>query len=332
MKARKNILCESPVSRLEATEDCASLSGSSLGARRVSPQWPSLSEMGFTVVRTLGAGSMGVVLLVERDGRLYAVKIIRRRIGKSDSAGIERFIKKIELLSKIKHPNVVRVLEYGVSGGDDDAGVPFLVMEFVPGAPLNHIVTEEKSIDWKLSILAQVARGLDTVHAHGLVHRDIKPGNILVMDDGEAKLGDFGVAGIIDAESGGVLGAFGSPAYMAPEAFDPNRPKDGSSDIFSLGVVAYELLTGVKPFFASDIKEMKRAIQNTDPIDPINLEPAIPEDTRILLAEMLEKSPERRIGSAAEIAERLSGKAKAKPNAAERTVWRGVEGKQKHEK
>jgi serine/threonine-protein kinase len=271
---------------------------------------------------------MGVVLLVEREGQLHAMKIIRRGAGGAGGKDVARFIEKVEILSSINHSNVVGVLEYGISGSgggvEGEDGVPYLVMEFVPGSPLNHIAVEERDMGWKLSILAQVAYGLDALHSYGLVHRDIKPGNILVMGDGTAKLGDFGVTGVVDAELGVVMGAFGSPAYMAPEAFDPTRPKDKSADIFSLGVVAYELLTGVKPFFGANIREMRGAIQGADPIEPKALEPDIGEELQATIAGMLEKEPDRRIHSAAEVARCFSGEDKNGRDR-KRSVWRGEE-------
>lgn len=314
----------SPMGRVEATEDFEAPFGAALDT---SMPWPSIPDTGFSIVRTLGAGNMGVVLLVERNKKHYAMKIVRRDIGRvSENRSNETFLRKAEILATIDHPNVIGVVEYGISGGDD--GVPYMVMEFVPGHPLNQLPgKEKKDIGWKLSVLRQVAMALDALHAKGLVHRDVKPGNILVVEDGTAKLGDFGIAGVMDAENGSVLGAFGSPAYMAPEAFDPDKPKDARSDIFSLGVVAYELFTGVKPFAGTTVAAVKRSIQRTNPIVPWELEPSLPAHIADLLAGMLEKSPERRIDSAAEVARRLSAEPRASRKRAgggSRRVWRGM--------
>ena len=312
--------------RLEATEDFAS-SGIGDGIGTQLSAWRASKISGFSVTRTLGAGNMGVVLLVEKDGRQYAMKLIRtvETMARDPETRLERFMRKAELLSTIRHPNVVEILEYGVSGSAEE-GVPFLVMEFVQGHPLNQYPgAMEKTLDWKFSILRQIASALATVHSHRIVHRDVKPGNILVSDEGLAKLDDFGTAGIMDSDPDSMLGVFGSPAYMAPEAFDRGRAQDKRSDIFSLGVVAYELITGVKPFHGSNIEEMEHSVKMNAPIDPTLLESSLHPGVRNALAKMLAKSPSDRFQSMEEVERALSSPYPEPPLPVGKKIWRGRE-------
>ncbi len=311
-----------PVS-LEATEGFSP----SIAEGDITPSGnaPSASKIsGFSVVRALGAGSMGVVLLVEKDKRRFAMKLARKiDSGRNDSSDeIQRFIREAQILSSIHHPNVVEIVEYGISPPTND-GVPFLVMEFVSGYPLNTFPDlEKKTQDWKISIVRQVASALEAVHSHGIVHRDVKPGNILVSNDGTAKLDDFGVAEIAESNSRTMLDALGSPAYMAPEAFDHGKTKDHRSDIFSLGIVAYELITGIKPFHGTNLDEIKSAIKNNDPIAPVLLEPSLPLGVQNTLAGMLAKAPSDRFQSMSDVLKALSPPYNAPSTAKAKQVWR----------
>lgn len=314
--------------RLEATEDFTS-SGTRGHTVLHGADWNASSISGFSVIRTLGAGNMGVVLLVEKNGERYAMKLVRRVVKTKNNpeTSLQKFMRKAKILSTIHHPNVVEIIEYGVSSPTEE-GVPFLVMEFVQGHPLNQLPgAEEQSLDWKLSVVRQIASALEAVHSLGIVHRDVKPGNILVSNDGTAKLDDFGVAGIVDLDPDATLDVLGSPAYMAPEAFDSGKVKDNRSDIFSLGVVAYELITGVKPFHGANFEEMKRAVKRSAPIDPGLLEPSLPPGTQNALAGMLAKSPSDRFQFIGDVIQALSPPyPEPPPSAGKKRIWRGEGG------
>jgi CheY-like chemotaxis protein len=264
----------------------------------------TLSDTGYSVVRTLGSGNMGVVLLVEKDKTYYAMKILRRETKDPLSdLKIKRFIREAEILSKIDHPNIVKVIEFGMSGKE---GVPFFVMEFISSLPLNHYIAQNSlSIEEKISIIRDSALALNVVHNEGVLHRDIKPGNILITDDHQVKLTDFGIARVNDSSITIPTEILGSPAYMSPEAFDSSVIKDHRSDIFSLGTIAYELLTGQKPFNGDTIGEVMNEIRFNKPIEPMKLVPDLPPYLQDILAKMLAKKPEDRFSGVDKVIDAL---------------------------
>ena len=265
----------------------------------------TLSDTGYSVVRTLGSGNMGIVLLVEKDKTYYAMKILRRENHDSLSdVKIKRFIREAEILTTIDHPNIVKVLEYGMSGQN---GVPYFVMEFIPSQPLSHyIALNNLTVAEKISIIKKAAAALAAVHQIGILHRDIKPGNILITEDNQVKLTDFGIARVTDSSITMHKEVLGSPAYMSPEAFDSSRIKDQRSDIFSLGIIFYELLTGIKPFTGDTIGEIMNEITTLRPIEPMKLVPDISPHLQDILAKMLAKAPEDRFSSAEKIIDALN--------------------------
>lgn len=256
---------------------------------------------GYHIVRTLGSGAMGVVFLVEKGSERYALKILRKSADDAaEEARISRFLREAEILSRIEHPNVVRIYRSGFPS--DGTGVPFILMEYVEGRPLTDIIKKETPpLELKLDLIRQTADALSAVHCAGVVHRDIKPGNVLVTSGCIAKLTDFGIARITDSSLTMSHEMLGSPAYMPPEAFNSKQNLDCRSDIFSLGVLSYELLTGVKPFHGETVAEIMSAIQKVRPLDPVKLVPDLPLPVRAILARMLRKNPEQRYQSMADI-------------------------------
>lgn len=254
------------------------------------------AKNGYSVVRTLGAGNMGIVLLVQKDSKYYAMKILR--CGDNDEnhkIRVQRFIREAEILSKIKHPNVIRIFEYGVS---EEEEIPYIIMEFVAGEPLNRYMESHKlTHDDSIKIITQLAEALAMVHQFGILHRDIKPGNILLTENLDVKLTDFGIAKIENSDLTMTREVLGSPAYMSPESFDSSIVKDCRSDIFSLGVIAYELLTGIKPFYGETIGELMNAIQYELPIEPLKINDSFPPYMQDILAKMLAKDPDERFSS-----------------------------------
>ncbi len=264
----------------------------------------SSPDKAYEVVRTLGAGNMGVVLLVKKNNHYYAMKILRRENSSHEhKIKVQRFIREAEILSRINHPNVIKIFEYGVS---EDEQIPYIVMEFIPGRPLNQIMRSANfSNEQSIYIIRQLAEALGTVHKFGILHRDIKPGNILIADDLKIKLTDFGIAKIEDSELTITREILGSPAYMSPESFENSVHCDCRSDIFSMGVIAYELLTGVKPFHGDTIGEMMNSIKHHRPIEPLKINNTFPPYLQDVLAKMLAKKPEERFSSANEIIKAL---------------------------
>jgi serine/threonine-protein kinase len=255
----------------------------------------------YKVVRTLGAGTMGVVLLVEKNNQKFALKILRKEGDEvAHAAKVKRFLREAEILSQIDHPNVVKIYDSGFPHGND---VPYILMEYVEGHSLIDYIKDNDllPLKQKLYIIAQIASALAIVHKFGVLHRDVKPSNILITDANVAKLSDFGIARISDSSLTMTHEVLGSPAYMPPESFNSKRVVDNRSDIFSLGILAYELLTGVKPFQGETVGEMMSAIQHLRPIEPRKIKPDLPQVVQDLLANMLHKAPEERYQSATKI-------------------------------
>jgi len=259
----------------------------------------------YKVVRTLGAGTMGVVLLVEKDQRLFALKILRKEGDPETHASrVKRFLREAEILSQIDHPNVVKIYDSGFPKNSD---VPFILMEYIDGKPLtDYIKKQGLTMEQKLYIIAQIASALAIVHKFGVLHRDVKPSNVLVASGYTSKLSDFGIARISDSSLTMTHEVLGSPAYMPPESFNSKKPLDNRSDIFSLGILSYELITGAKPFHGETVGEMMSAIQYARPAEPRKLVHDISQSIQDILANMLQKNPEDRYQSATKIVQAIN--------------------------
>ena len=267
----------------------------------------------YQIVRSLGSGTMGMVMLAEKDGKEYAVKIMRSDIGGINGyEQIERFKREAEVLAQLQHPNIVKVYEYGIYEKED---VPYIVMEYISGTPLDYKMKQGKlSIDDKISIIKGVASALGTVHKAEILHRDIKPANILLTETMEPKLTDFGIARVSDSELTMTAQALGTPAYMSPEAFDVNSEVDIRSDIFSLGVVCYELFTGQKPFDGVSLADVMHSIREVDPVEPMKINPEIPLFMQDVMAKMLDKDPRERFKNPDKLLEAMELKGKVLTN------------------
>jgi len=251
----------------------------------------------FEISGVLGEGAMGVVYLA-RDPQIerqVAVKTIRAEggIGLSRPEAEARFLKEARLAGRLQHPHIVTIYEVG-----KDGDVFFIAMEYVEGEPLTRYLGGRGafSLPERVEIVRQVAQALDHAHARGVIHRDIKPGNILLSRDGRVKVADFGIgklltAGASDMTRTGQL--VGSPAYMSPEQIRGEKV-DGRSDLFSLGVVFYELLTGARPFPGDSITTLVYQILHMEPRDPLELRSDLPPAAREVFARILAKTPAKR--------------------------------------
>jgi CheY-like chemotaxis protein len=285
------------------------------GAQGSAPGMINMPLPDYKIIRTLGSGTMGVVLLVERERRHFALKILRKNQGdKTAETRSKRFLREAKILSQIEHPNVVRVYDSGFP----ENSVPFILMEYVPGTSLVELIKDNKlSVSQKLYIISQIASALSAVHKFGILHRDIKPGNVLVKDDLTAKLSDFGVARVSDSSITMTHEILGSPAYMNPEAFTSNKPVDNRSDIFSLGILSYELVTGKKPFQGETVNQMMNAIQKSRPVEPRKIVPELPVKVQNILARMLRKVPDERFQDASDIVLTINNLNKSPEDAAD---------------
>lgn len=263
------------------------------------------------IASTLGVGSTGVVLLVEKDRKKYALKLLRPRTDwENNTDSINRFLREEKILGRIEHPNVIRIYESGIA---PEGKLPYIMMEYVEGKLLTYYIKEKRlKLEQKIFIISQIASALVAVHKFGILHRDIKPGNVMIGEGYIAKLFDFGIAAVKDSSISATHEVIGSPAYMAPEVFNKQYPVDNRADIFSLGVMAYELITGIKPFQGQTVDSMIEAIQSLRPVEPSKIVPELPQFVQEVLEGMLRKNPEDRFSSASEVLHSLNALGKGK--------------------
>jgi serine/threonine protein kinase len=270
----------------------------------------------YRLTERIAGGGMGEVWRAHDDvlGREVAVKILRREYV-DDPTFLARFQAEARHTANLSHPNIAAVYDFGE--GDPaqpgEAGSPFLVMEHVPGDPLSTIVSREGRLDpaRTMDVIGQAALGLEAAHEAGVIHRDVKPGNILVTPTGEVKITDFGIARATNSVPLTQTGAIMGTAYY----ISPEQASGGSvtpaSDIYSLGIVAYECLTGRRPF-PGDTPVSVALAQVRD--EPPALPPALPPPVRDLVMRMLAKDPSRRPADAGEVGrEALAIRAAAGP-------------------
>jgi serine/threonine protein kinase len=252
----------------------------------------------FQLTTRIAIGGMGEVWKAKDLilGRIVAIKVLKEEYT-GDPGFLQRFRAEARHTALLNHVGIANVFDYG-----EEEGSAYLVMELDPGQPLSSIIEHEQvlSPDRTLSMIAQTARALSVAHAQGLVHRDIKPGNLLIMPDGRVKVTDFGIARLADqvplTQTGQVMG---TAQYLAPEQAT-GQTATGSSDIYSLGVIGYECLTGHRPF--SGESQIAIALAQVNDAPP-PLPDTLPKPVRALLMSMLAKDPKNRPANAIKLSE-----------------------------
>jgi serine/threonine protein kinase len=255
-----------------------------------------MSKLGrYEVLNELGKGAMGVVYLAKDPviGRLVAVKTIRTsQTGDDDSESREfreRFVREAQTAGILSHPNIVTIHDIGE---DTESRTSFIAMEYIDGRNLKSLITDKKKFSWDevADLIAQIGEALDYAHRKGIIHRDVKPANIMLTTDGKIKITDFGIAKVASSNLTTTGQFLGTPNYMSPEQVS-GAPVDGRSDIFSLGVVLYELLTNRKPFQGDNLTAISYKIVHEDFVLPGDLSADVPHEFNPIVARAMAKDP-----------------------------------------
>ncbi len=276
--------------------------------------------MKFETAVPVGQGAMGEVFKAwdSQLQRHVAIKLLHR----ADPESLERMLREARSQALVDHPNVCKVYEVG----ENEEGRPYISMQLVEGEPLDKAAAE-LSIEEKVQLMVTVADAVQAAHRVGLIHRDLKPSNILVENDGTGRLRpfvlDFGIAREFQTVGMTVTGqVVGTPAYMSPEqARGEVRTLDRRSDVFSLGVILFELLAGRSPYSSDSGVEQLIAVLQEDPPPLRRIAPFVPRDLETIVTTCLEKDPDRRYPSAREFADDLNRYSNGEPVAARRSSW-----------
>ena len=261
----------------------------------------------YKIVRELGRGAMGVVYhaIDPNIGRPVAIKTIHfggNRKPEETERMRERLFREARSAGMLSHPGIVTIYDVEQQGD-----LAYIAMEYVDGPTLDQVLSEPEPMDAErmFSILGQTAVALDYAHSKGIVHRDIKPANIMISDDGTAKIADFGIAKITAAENLTMTGSIvGTPHYMSPEQVQ-GQAVDGRSDQFSLAVIAYEMLTGEKPYTGEHLTTVVYKIVAEEPVPPQRLNPSLSTGIENVLRKALSKKPDARYRNCQEFIEAL---------------------------
>ena len=259
----------------------------------------------YEILAELGRGAMGVVYKARdpKINRVVAVKTISLAGQPADEEQEyrERFYREAEAAGRLSHPGIVTIFDVGE---EPETRAPYIVMEFVGGQSLDKLLSAQDRklpLETALQLTHELAEALDCAHGQGVVHRDLKPANILLTEDGHAKIADFGVAKLNLANHTLAGRALGTPAYMSPEQLN-GEAVDGRSDLFSLGVVLYTILTGYRPFQGNSALTVSYKVVNRDPIPATVLDTELPPALDYIIARAMAKDPAQRYQRGMEMA------------------------------
>ena len=261
----------------------------------------------YEVIERAGVGGMAEVYRARDEllGREVAVKVLSDKFSR-DHSFVERFRREAQSAANLNHPNIASIYDYG-----DDGGTYFIVMEYIDGKPLSDIIEAEAPLmpERAAEVASDVARALERAHASGLVHRDIKPGNIMMESNGQTKVTDFGIARALTADGEATMTqtgmVIGTASYLSPEQAQGN-PVDPRSDVYALGCVLYEMLTGSAPFTGDSPLSIAYKHVRENPEPPSHLNPDVSQELDAIVLKAMAKNPDNRFSSAAEMREDLA--------------------------
>jgi serine/threonine-protein kinase len=262
----------------------------------------------YEIVAEVGRGAMGIVYQAKdpRIDRIVALKTISLHAqNDADEADYrERFLQEAKAVGRLSHSGIVTIFD---ADEDPDTREPYIAMEYVQGQSLHSILAQEQKLPLKraLQITQQIAEALDYAHSQGVVHRDIKPANILITPDGHAKIADFGIARLNQAQTTLPGEILGSPAYMAPEQLRGDGI-DPRSDLFSAGVILYNMLTGFRPFQGDSATAICYKVVNRNPIYVSSFDTSFPVALDRIVSKAIAKIPEERFQSGAQMADAIA--------------------------
>ncbi len=252
----------------------------------------------YQIVGTIGAGATSKVVRAfdPMIGRHVAIKLFSPQLAEGE--GRERFIKEARVVGQISHQSIVALHDMGI---DEATSTPYLVMEHIDGQPLDRIL-EKGSVPYPRACawIADVAAALHVAHKKGIIHGDVKPANVLITEEGRVKLTDFGMARVASRD-GKDTPLLGTPAYWCPEQV-LGKPQDARSDIFSLGIVLYEMVTGRRPFDAESLQAICQKVMSSTPLPVSQINSSLPAGLNELIVSCLEKDPGRRRNSGEDLA------------------------------
>jgi serine/threonine-protein kinase len=321
--ARSLATVAAPVGRTSATQ--ATTDGPGPAPPPAATGWPHVP--GYEIEAELGRGGMGVVYKARQTdlGRPVALKMILAGAHAS-AAQLARFRAEARAEARLQHPNIVQVYEIG-----EHDGLPYFSLEFVDGGNLGQKAGRQPQPPRDAAGLVEaLARATHYAHERGVVHRDLKPANVLLTADGTPKIADFGLAKVLDDEAGSTRtgSVVGTPSYMAPEqALGRHRDVGRTTDVYALGAILYELLTGRPPFLGATMLDTVEQVRTEEPLPPTRLQPKVPRDLETICLKCLQKDARKRYAGADELAEDLrrflAGEPiKARPVGSAERLWR----------
>lgn len=274
---------------------------------------------GYVIKRLLGKGGLGAVYLARHEmlDSMFAIKVLYPQIARTASSYVKRFLREAKISSRIKHPNLVQVHDCGV---DPEKEIYYIVMDYVSGGSLREALAFSGRLGWfeASKIVAQVASALDAAQQYKLVHRDIKPENIMLNKSGVAKLVDLGIAkavGLNDSLQTTVDAVFGTPHYVSPEQSLSPSDVDVRADIYSLGVVFFEMIAGQCPFNGKNAPSVLQMVLSDIPVPDVReFNAEVPADIACLIGRMCEKDRRNRLESPGEVVTSLLRLGYVKPS------------------